>query len=261
TSYRAVAFLFCLFALVLLYLAAAGFNEKIHCLPSREDRIGTWHSLKSTYSNRAFRIFLGGELFLQFAMNIVTLGLIYYAVVLFQKEERFMIILASLSIGGAMICFPAVNMAAKKYGKKKIITLGVLCLAACGAMLFIFSFNLTGLFYTPGLAVFALAGFPLAVLTILINPTIADMARADYFQTGRRREAMFFGARAVSLKMTVALAGACFAFLLSAFGKDVGDPLGVRLSALVVALSGICSYLFFRIYPEKEVLAGLKEEN
>ncbi|MFO8191641.1 MAG: MFS transporter [Bacillota bacterium] len=261
SSYRGAVLLFVLLAVVLLYLAAAGFNEKIHGVPSCIERIGAWQSLKSTYSIRAFRIFLAGELFLQFAMNIVTLGLIYYAVVLFQKEQRFIIILAGLTLGGALLCFPAVNIAAKKYGKKRIITLGVLCLAVCGALLFILSFNLTGLSYVLGLTVFVLAGFPLAVLTILINPTIADMARADYFRTGRRREAMFFGARAVPLKLAVALAGVCFAFLLSAFGKDIGEPLGVRLSALVIALSGICSYILFRIYPEKEVLAELDEEN
>ncbi|MDY6827092.1 MAG: MFS transporter [Bacillota bacterium] len=112
---------------------------------------------------------------------------------------------------------PAINIAAKKYSKKRIITLGVLCLAVCGALLFILSFNLTGLSYALGLAVFVLAGFPLAVLTILINPTIADMARVDYSRTGRRRETMFFEARAVSLKMTVALTGVCFAFLLPVF--------------------------------------------
>lgn len=108
---------------------------------------------------------------------------------------------------------------------------------------------------------FILAGFPLAVLTILINPTIADLARADYFRTGQRREAMFFGARAIPLKLTIALAGVVFAYLLSVFGKDIADPFGVQLSALVVALAALASFAFFKLYPEQEVMADLREEN
>jgi hypothetical protein len=70
---------------------------------------------------------------------------------------------------------------------------------------------------------------------------------------------MFFGARAVPLKLTIALAGVTFAFLLSRFGKDIANPLGVQLSVLVVAISSSLGYLFFSRYPEEEVRAFLRE--
>jgi len=65
-----------------------------------------------------------------------------------------------------------------------------------------------------GLIMIGLCGLPLAILAILINPTIADMARAEYARTGESREAMFFGARAIPLKATIALAGVTFTYLL-----------------------------------------------
>ncbi len=199
-------------------------------------------------------------MFLQFAMNLVTLGLIYYAVVLFQRDERFMTVLAGLTIGGALLFFPLVNLLARKKGKKKVILGGVFCLAISGLAIFLLSFNITGIYFYISLAMFVAAGFPLAVLTILINPTIADMARADFRKTGQRREAMFFGARAIPLKLTIALAGVVFSYLLSAFGRDIGGPLGIQLSALVVAAAAVGSFLLFRLYPEKQVLASLGDE-
>lgn len=259
-AYRQAALIFTALSAVILYIATLGFNEKSHCLPTEAKRIGTWKSLRQTFSIRPFRIFLGAEMFLQFAMNMVTLGMIYYAVVLFGRDERFMVILAGLVIGGALLCFPLVNLAAKRLGKKKVITTGVLTLAVSGLAIFLLSYNLTGIWFYISLAMFVLAGFPLAVLTILINPTIADLARADYYKTGLRREAMFFGARAIPLKLTIALAGVVFAFLLSTFGKDIDGSLGVQLSALVVALAAVGSYIIFRLYPEDEVLDALQKE-
>ncbi len=259
-AYRQVIVIFTGISAVLLYGATLGFKESIHCIPARAPKMSAWHSLRSTFAVRPFRIFLCGELFLQFAMNLVTLGLIYYAVVIFQREERFMTVLAGLTIGGALFFFPLVNLIAKKVGKKKVITTGVLGLALSGLTIFLCSFNMQGLYFYISMAMFVLAGFPLAVLTILINPTIADLARADYYKTGQRREAMFFGARAIPLKLTIALAGVVFAYLLSAFGKDIANSLGIQLSALVVALSAACSFVFFSLYPEQEVLESLRDE-
>lgn len=259
-AYSSTVFIFTAASAVLLYISTLGFSEKKHCLPAEASQIGTWQSLRQTFAIRPFRIFLCGEMFLQFAMNLVTLGLIYYAVVLFDRDERFMITLAGLTIGGALLSFPLVNLAAKKAGKKRVITTGVLALFISSISIFLFSFNLTGIWFYISLAMFVLAGFPLAVLTILINPTIADLARADFYKTGQRREAMFFGARAIPLKLTIALAGVVFAFLLTSFGKDIGESLGVQLSAMVVALAAAGSFIFFRLYPEDQVLKTLQKE-
>lgn len=260
-AYRYGAIVFASLSVILLYAATFGFNEKIHCLPAESQRLGAWQSLRHTFAIRAFRIFLWGEMFLQFAMNLVTMSLIYYAVVLFRQDERFITVLAGLTIGGALLCFPLVNIVAKKTGKKKVITTGVLSLSFSGMVIFLLSFySPDGIYFYMSLAMFVLAGFPLAVLTILINPTIADLARADYYKTGQRREAMFFGARAIPLKLTIALAGVVFAFLISTFGRDIAQSLGVQLSALVVAIAALGSFFCFRKYPEKQVLAQLDEE-
>ena len=257
-SFRLAVVGISLLSLVFAYLAAFSFAESRHCFPVTPTKIRTWESLKKTFSMRPFRIFVMGEVFMQFAMNITTLGLMYYAVVLFKREQRFMSLLAGLVLGAAFASFPLVNIMAKRVGKRKVICAGAFLLSLCTALIFALSFNLTGWFYHLSLAAFAVSGVPLAILAILVNPTIADLARSAAIQEGEGREAMFFGARAIPLKLSIALAGAAFAYLLSSFGKDIEDPLGVQLSVLVVALASFGGGCLFTRYPEKEVLASLK---
>ncbi|MEW5784708.1 MAG: MFS transporter [Bacillota bacterium] len=256
-AYRYCVIGFAAISVLLLYAATLSFKEKVNCNFRPAERTAMWQSLKQTFAVKSFRLFLAGEVFLQFALNMITLGMVYYAVVIFRQEQRFMTVMAALTIGVALISFPAVNKAARRKGKKKVILFGVTVLALCSLLLFVLSWHMTGLLFYLGLAVFGLAGVPLAVLTILINPTVADLAREDALRTGNPREAMFFGARAVPLKLTIALAGVTFALLLSAFGKDLANPLGVQLSLLAAAAAAGLGYLFFARYPEQEVLKML----
>ena len=152
-------------------------------------------SLIETLSVKPFRIFLLGEIFLQLAMNIVTLGLIYYAVVLFQRDQGFITVLAAITIGTALLSFPLINKIAKKVGKKKVITSGVLILSGTALAIFLLSFHTGSIVFYLSLFLIALCGLP-AILTILINPTIADLARAETIRSGQRKEAMLW-ARAI----------------------------------------------------------------
>lgn len=257
-AYQAAAGAFALFSCAILYLVTFFFDEKKHCLPGKPPETGMFRSLAKTLALRPFRIFLAGEIFLQFAMNMVTLGLMYYAVVIFRQDKSFMSVLAGLAIGAALLSFPLVNIVSKKMGKKKVIMGGLLILSAATAVIYILSFNMTAAAHYISLAMIGLCGLPLAILSILINPTVGDLARAEYARTGESREAMFFGARAIPLKAAIALAGVAFTYLLSAFGKDIANPFGVQLSVLAVSLAGLAGFAAFSFYPEKQVQKWLE---
>ncbi len=259
-SYRFAVTLAALPSLALLLLAGLSFNEARHCRPVTSGRLGLRESLFRALQVRPFRRFVLGEIFMQFSMNLVTLGMLYYTVVIFRQEQRFMTVLAALVFGSALLAFPLINALAKKKGKANILTLCALILALCALGIFLLSFDMTGIYFYLGVALFALAGIPTAAFSILVNPTIAEIARSQAMQTGGRREAIFFGARAVPLKITIAIAGGVFGFLLSTFGRDIADPLGVQLTLFLVALASIGAFLSFRGYPEKEVQQALLEE-
>jgi GPH family glycoside/pentoside/hexuronide:cation symporter len=248
TAFQTSVVVFCVVAAVLLYVANFGFTEKP--INRQPETVGTWTSLKETYRHKRFRTFVMGEMLLQYGINISTMGLLYYVVVIFQKPEGYMTVVALAIATVGLVAFPAVNYCARRFGKRAVLIAGVCVLIVCCGSLFLMSFFMGGIWVHLALLALALSGVPLAVLAILINPSIAEMAREHTLETGVSREAMFFAARAIPVKFIVALAGATFGFLLSVFGKDIGRPLGVQLSLLVIALAGVGSLLCFLRLPE-----------
>ncbi len=258
-AYQYTAALFTLIALLSLLLATFSFNEKKHCLPSNPPASGMWKSMLSILSIKAFRTFLIGELFFQYAIFMLNLGLLYYVVVIFRQEESFLTILGGLTIGIALLSFPLVNKAAKAMGKKKPLLLGVAIMTASCFILFALSWNMNSTALYLGVLLFGLGGISLSTCTILTVPTYADMARVEALRTGVQREAMYYAARNLPLKMTIALAGATFSYLIAAFGKDMAKPLGVQLSLLIVAAFSLIGLIFFAIYPEQQILEQLSK--
>ncbi|MFY9114752.1 MAG: MFS transporter [Dethiobacteria bacterium] len=257
-SYQWTALGFAGIACLAGYISCLAYDEKKHCLPAEPVDTGIMESLKRTYGIKHFIIFLTGEMFLMFCVNIVTLGMMYYAVVIFQKDQSFMTYIAGAALLGSLISFPFVNYLGKKVGKKKVIVFSVAFFSAATFILFLLSFNMTETLVYVCLGLFVLCGFPLAALSSLVYSTTADIAREDALRTGIRREAMFYGARALPLKIVIALSGLTFGFLISTWGKDVAEPLGVQLSILVVAICSLIGLFFFSRYPEEKVLGSLK---
>ncbi len=104
----------------------------------------------------------------------------------------------------------------------------------------------------------ALTLFPFAALSTMPFSLISDIAREDAMRTGKRREGMFYGVRAIPLKMSTAIAGMVFGFLISTYGKDINEPLGIQLSLIIVSVMALLAFLFFLRFPEKEVLESLE---
>jgi glycoside/pentoside/hexuronide:cation symporter, GPH family len=97
---------------------------------------------------------------------------------------------------------------------------------------------------TSGLVVMAVGGIPIAVLLAVPNALLADIADRDGRRTGRRREAMFFGAQAFFMKVNMGLSSAVLAALL-VLGKSVAQPLGVQLvgpATAVVLLVAVVAF-------------------
>ena len=255
-AYQFTALIFGAIALVSLYITAFSYDEKKHCHPAEAPISGMWSSMKSILSISAFRTFLIGELLLQFAIFMLNLGLAYYVTVLFGMQESFLTILGGVLIGVALISFPIVNKMSKKIGKKKPIILGVVIMFSACFTIYIVSFNMTDFGFYIALAMFGLGGITLASCTILTLPVYADLAREESLRTGVKREAMFYASRNLPLKFTIALAGVCFAYLLS---DRFDEFFGIQLSILFVAIFSLLSLFFFLAYPEKKVEESLQK--
>lgn len=95
--------------------------------------------------------------------------------------------------------------------------------------------------------------FPLAFLGVLPNAVLADIAGHDALKTREKKEGMYFAARTLLQKFGQTFGILVFA-MLTTFGVDPGQDLGIRLSGL--AGFGLCflAGVVFTRYKERELL-------
>ncbi|MBN1797379.1 MAG: MFS transporter [Spirochaetales bacterium] len=103
------------------------------------------------------------------------------------------------------------------------------------------------------LIIFALFGFSVAALLIIPNVFISDLCDYDTRKTGERREGMYFGVHGFFMKLNLGVSFALMSFFYSVFGKDIANPLGVRLACIIVSVVGILGIIVFLKYPDKLV--------
>jgi GPH family glycoside/pentoside/hexuronide:cation symporter len=103
------------------------------------------------------------------------------------------------------------------------------------------------------LVIFALFGFSVAVLLIVPNVFISDLCDYDYRNTGEHREGIYFGVHGFFMKLNLGISFALMSFFYAIFGKDISNPLGVRLSCIAISVIGILGIIIFLRYPVEKV--------
>lgn len=257
-SIRVTFALFGLLSLICLYVPVFTIDEKKYStgVPSTVPML---ESLKLTFRNRNFLPFALSDMVYFLALTILQTALIYYVTVLLRQQEQFYSLLFIVMAVVSFACYPAVNLIARRTGKKKMI-LG-------SFILFSALFGLTSLFGLPwvplsltaqGYLLAVLGGLPLAAFGILPNAIVADIAEHDALKTGSHREGIYYGARTFMQKIGQMIAMLVFTSLLI-LGRDVGDDLGVRISGLVAAVFCLGGLYLFSRYDEKKVIEETKE--
>jgi GPH family glycoside/pentoside/hexuronide:cation symporter len=250
-SYRKMVICLAILGALLLYGAVFAVDEK-RFSNAKPSQVPLMDSFKKTVKNRSFIIYLFANISLWFLFNIVRSSAIPIVITLMGADEAFAGNMFTILFIIAAICFPLVGFLAKIRGKKMIMMLSLGVFSILSVFL-----SLAGL--TPvnprtwGLIFVGLMGFPAAVLMIIPNVILSELCDVDYKKTGERREAMYFGVQGFFMKLNLGLSTASLALLYSIFGKDISNPLGVRLAPVlgsVVALSGL---IMMARYPEKEI--------
>jgi len=95
----------------------------------------------------------------------------------------------------------------------------------------------------------------MAVLGILPQAIVADIAEADADQTGENRQGMFYAARTFAFKM-----GQSVAMLLFTSLALIGtDGLGYRITAVVAAVLCMLGGVVLFAYDEKKILSVIEK--
>lgn len=240
--------------LVLLYLPLV-IKEKQYAR-AEPATLGLVEAITTTFKNRAFLIYLIGNVTFWLGFNIITLNIPLYVTVLLRGTEDDTSIYFGLAFVVALLFFPVVNILAKKLGLKAMMMFALVAFLILLPLFFFLGEPAAGL--TPevfGYILLSLTGLPLAVIFIVPDAIVAAVSDLESTLSGQRREAMYFGAQGFILKMAMGLSTLITGALLQVFGSSPAVPLGIKLTGPVSAIFILVGVLVFSRYPEKEVTA------
>lgn len=236
---------------IAMALPAFAISEKKYCRPAiNEESILT--SLGKALRNRNFLVFAITDSAYFMSIGIITTGLMYYTKSLLLLEESTGTILMGVMVVVTLIFYPVVNIAEKKFSKKRMMIasfLGMVVVFACIYNLGRFPFGLVA----QGVMLMVVFGVPDSFIGILPNTVIADIAHEDTKRTGQNNEGMYFGMRALFQKFGQTLGIMVFA-MLTLYGKDPGNDLGLRLSGIVGAVLCLGAALVYTQYREEKTM-------
>ncbi len=251
---------------LIIMIALAGINMIASALPVNEKKysvskpadVKLLQSIKMTVTNRTFIIYMIPTILFWFSFHIVRAVIAYYPMVLLQQPQSMQTLLMVTLFGSAIAFFLIITYIAKWVSNKAIMLAGLLAFAIFMSMMY-FVDTMGDLKLTAAFVHMALLGFPVAVLLAIPNAILADISEVDGHRTGKNREAMFFGTQGLFMKVNYGVAAAILSYLFAAFGKDVANPLGVKLAGPVAGIFSLAGFLIFMLYPQKKIASELKE--
>ena len=224
-------------------------------------------SLKSTFKNKDFRVFTGSDIMYWIGLTLFQTGLPFFVTVSMELDASYtMIFMGAMTVLSA--CFyPFVDKMVKKFGKKKLVITGFLGLALAyliTAMINIIT-AIPGIVY--GIVIVVIAAVPMALLGIIPQSIVADVAEAESITTGENRQGMFFAARTFAMKLGQSIAMLAFTSL-AILGKaqdlsanDISaSTTGLMIVAFVAVVFCCLGALILMFYREKKIMTLIAKE-
>ncbi len=209
-------------------------------------------AVKATFANVEFRKFVTADFVYFTGLTIVQTGILFYVTVLLEQEETLASLLLTVLVLGSFLFYPLVNLIAKRTGKKGLMVASFAWMSLVFAAVPTLG-NLPLDATAQGYALVLLLSVPLAVLGVLPNAVLADIADADARKTGEAREGMFFASRTLMQKVGQTSGVVVFA-MATTLGRDVGDDLGIRLSGVIGFVLCLIASVVFSRYDERATI-------
>ena len=226
-------------------------------IDSRPSETPAFSSLLKTFKNGQFRRFVYADVIYFFALTLFQTGLAFYETKLMGIEDTWTFPLTATMTAISVALYPVVNKLAPKIGKKKLIVVGFFAYAL---VFLITSICGQGLYW--GFIVAVCAAVPMAILGILPQACVADVAELSRLETGEDRSGMFFAARTFAFKMGQAIAMVVFTSMTVAQvvgGEKIVQPGQYRATAVVATVTCLIGALLFLLYNEKMILGRIRE--
>ena len=245
------------FALICLLVPTFTINEK-DFVEAKPVEGNAFSSLTKTFSNRNFRIFVGSDICYWIAITMFQSGLTFFITSLMKLPETMNTVLY-IGMTFLSVCLYAfVGKLTRRFAKKSLIIFAFLEFSVV-YLITALSQGQTGtnkgmIF---GIAVMVLASTAMAILGILPQTVVADIAKSDEVQTGENHDGMFFAARTFAMKLGQSLAAILFTSLAT-IGRANGT--GYRIAAIASTILCLCAAALMKLYNEKKVMHLLGED-
>jgi GPH family glycoside/pentoside/hexuronide:cation symporter len=226
-------------------------------IDSRPSETPAFSSLLKTFKNGQFRRFVYADVIYFFALTLFQTGLAFYETKLMGIEDTWTFPLTALMTLVSVLLYPLVNKLAPKLGKKKLIVVGFFAYAF---VFFITSICGKGLYW--GFIVAVCAAVPQAILGILPQACVADVAELSRLETGEDRSGMFFAARTFAMKMGQALSMLIYTSVTVKHivnGEAVVEAGQYRTVAVIATVTCVIGACLFLLYDEKMILGRIEE--
>ena len=268
-SYRACFIVLAVISCICMLIPTFFLKEKefVDTKPSESNML---KSLGATFRNKSFRTFVGSDIMYWVGLTLFQTGLPFFVKVSMNIDEAFtMYFLGGMTVLSA--CFyPFVSKLVKKFGKKKLVITGFLGLALAyviaGLIGVIGTTVIPGVVY--GAVICIIAAFPMALLGIIPQSIVADVAEADGYETGENREGMFFAARTFAMKFGQSLAMLVFTSLAIIGTTQNADSNDITASVTGMILVGFVAVAFcvlgaviLSFYNEKKVMKTIEDNH
>ncbi len=264
-SYRICFIILSVIACVCMLIPTSPLKEK-DFVDTKPSDSNMFKSLGATFKNKSFRTFAGSDIMYWVGLTLFQTGLPFFVKVSMKLDESFtMIFLGGMTVLSAAF-YPIVPKLVKKFGKKKLVITGFLGLAlayvVAGFIGIIGTTVVPGIVY--GVLICVIAAFPMALLGIIPQSIVADVAEADGYETGENREGMFFAARTFAMKFGQSLAMLIFTSLAIIGTTQNTNSNDITASVLGMTIVGFVAVAFCSLgafilsfYNEKKVMSTI----
>lgn len=261
-SYRLCFIALAILALIAMLIPTFCLNETeiVEGTPSDSNMM---KSLASTFKNKSFLIFVLSDIAYWIGLTLYQTGMPFFVKVSMELPESFtMVFLAGMTILSA--CFYGfVSKMVSKWGKKKLVIVGFLGLALAYVIT-----ALIGLLPIPsivyGVLMIVIAALPMALLGIIPQAIVADIAEEEAIVTGENRQGMFFAARTFAMKLGQSVSMLLFTSLAILGASQDLTSNDISASSYGLRIVSVCAIIFcimgaaiLSFYNEKKVMKTL----
>ena len=277
-SYRICFIVLAVIACICMLIPTFFLKEK-EFVETKPSEVNMLKSLSATFKNNSFRTFVFSDIMYWVGLTLFQTGLPFFVKVSMNISEAYtMYLLGGMTVLSA--CFyPLVSKLVRKFGKKRLVITGFLGLALAyvvsgliGVLGTAENPGLLGIGSIPGIVfgvvICVIAAFPMALLGIIPQSIVADVAEADGIVTGENREGMFFAARTFAMKFGQSLAMLVFTSLAiigttqNTNSNDItASTLGMTIVGFVAVAFCALGAIILGFYNEKKVMSTIDKNH